>query len=170
VTARRSDARLVIAGGGPLRADLERHSTRLGLDSHVVFTGFVPEADKAAHFNLADVFFFPSALEGFGLAVGEAMSSGLPVVASDRGSIPELVVDGETGFTCDPATPGRFVERLLLLLGDVPLRRKFGAAGRLRVDRLFRWESCVGGTRRVYEETVLAWRRRGTRPEGRGAW
>jgi phosphatidylinositol alpha-1,6-mannosyltransferase len=169
VTARRPDARLVIAGGGPLRADLERHSTRLGLGSHVVFTGYVQEADKAAHFNLADVFFFPSAMEGFGLAVAEAMSSGLPAVASDRGSIPELVADGETGFTCDPATPDRFVERLLLLLGDAPLRRKFGAAGRERVDRLFRWESCVDGTRRVYEDTVLAWRRRGAQPGGRAA-
>lgn len=169
LAARQPDARLVIAGGGPLRADLERHSTRLGLGGRVVFTGYVQEADKAAHFNLADVFFFPSAMEGFGLAVGEAMSSGLPVVASDRGSIPELVADGETGFTCDPERPDRFIERLLLLLGDAPLRRKFGAAGRLRVDRLFRWEACVDGTRRVYEETVLAWRRRGAQPDGRGA-
>jgi glycosyltransferase involved in cell wall biosynthesis len=108
-------------------------------------------------------------MEGFGLAVAEAMSSGLPAVASNRGSIPELVANGETGFTCDPATLDRFVERLLLLLGDAPLRRKFGAAGRLRVDRLFRWESCVDGTRRVYEDTVLAWRRRGAQPGGQGA-
>jgi phosphatidyl-myo-inositol dimannoside synthase len=167
VTARQPEARLVIAGAGPLRADLERHSTRLGLGGHVVFTGYVPEADKAAHFNLADIFFFPSAMEGFGLAVAEAMSSGLPVVASDRGSIPELVADGETGFTCDPTTADCFVERLLLLLGDAPLRRKFGAAGRGRVEHLFRWESCVDGTRRVYEDTVEAWRRRGAESGGR---
>ena len=163
VAARVPAARLVIAGGGPLRADLERHVRRLGLEGRVVFTGYVPEAEKAAHFRLADVFLFPSAMEGFGFSVAEAMSAGVPVVASDRGSIPELVAEGQSGFVCDPSVPDRFVERLLLLLGDAALREKFGAAARERADRLFRWEACVAGTRRVYEETIEAWRRRGGR-------
>jgi phosphatidyl-myo-inositol dimannoside synthase len=164
VVARVPEARLVIAGGGPLRADLERHVRRLGLEGRVVFTGYVPEAEKAAHFRLADAFLFPSAMEGFGFSVAEAMSAGVPVVASDRGSIPELVAEGQSGFVCDPSLPDRFVERLLLLLGDAALREKFGAAARERADRLFRWEACVEGTRRVYEETIEAWRRRGARP------
>jgi glycosyltransferase involved in cell wall biosynthesis len=163
VAARLPEARLVIAGGGPLRAGLERHARRLGLEGRVVFTGYVPESEKAAHFNLADVFLFPSAMEGFGFTVAEAMSSGVPVVASDRGSIPELVTDGESGFTCDPAAPDRFLERLVLLLSDPALREKFGAVGRERADRLFRWEPCVAATRRVYEDTLEAWRRRGGR-------
>ena len=162
--AREPEARLVIAGGGPLRPDLERHARRLGLEGRVVFTGYVPEAEKAAHFRLADVFLFPSAMEGFGFSVAEAMSAGVPVVASDRGSIPELVAEGQSGFVCDPSVPDRFVERLLLLLGDPALREKFGAAARERADRLFRWDACVDGTRRVYEETLEAWRRRGGRP------
>ncbi len=91
----------------------------------------------------------------------DAGFAGVPVVASDRGSIPELVAEGQSGFVCDPSAPDRFVERLLLLLGDAALREKFGAAGRERADRLFRWEACVDGTRRVYEETLEAWRRRG---------
>jgi glycosyltransferase involved in cell wall biosynthesis len=164
VAARVPEARLVIAGGGPLRADLERHVRRLGLEGRVVFTGYVPEAEKVAHFRLADVFLFPSAMEGFGFSVAEAMSAGVPVVASDRGSIPELVAEGQSGFVCDPSVPDRFVERLLLLLGDAALREKFGAAARERADRLFRWEACVEGTRRVYEETIQARRRRGARP------
>jgi phosphatidylinositol alpha-1,6-mannosyltransferase len=164
VAAREPEARLVIAGGGPLRADLERHARRLGLEGRVVFTGYVPEAEKGAHFRLADVFLFPSAMEGFGFSVAEAMSAGVPVVASDRGSIPELVAEGQSGFVCDPSVPDRFVERLLLLLGDAALREKFGAAARERADRLFRWDACVDGTRRVYEETLSAWRRRGGRP------
>jgi len=153
-------ARLVVAGGGPLLEPLRRRAERLGLDETVVFTGYVPEAAKAAHFNLADVFLFPSAMEGFGLTVVEAMSAALPVVASDRGSLPELVVEGEGGFVCDPARPEGFVERLALLLGDRALRGKFGAANRERVDRLFRWDRCVDATRRVYEQAVEAHRRR----------
>lgn len=159
---RHPDATLLIAGGGPLLGELRAQADRLGLADRVVFTGYVPEAEKADHFNLGDVFVFPSGLEGFGLAVAEAMSSGLPVVASNAASIPELVVDGEGGFVCDPADPEAFAERLGLLLGDRPLREKLGHANRERVERLFRWERCVDGTRRVYEEALEAWRRRGS--------
>ena len=153
------DARLLVAGGGALLDELRRRAERLGLSDSVVFTGYVPEADKADYFNLADVFFFPSAMEGFGLAVGEAMSSGLPVVVSNRGSIPELVVDGEGGFVSDPADPARFAERLRLLLGDAALRRKFGQANAARIEERFRWDRCVDGTRRVYDAVLAAWRR-----------
>lgn len=160
VAAAHPEARLVVAGGGPLLEPLRRHAARRALGASVVFTGYVEETEKAEHFNLADVFVFPSAMEGFGLTVGEAMSSGLPVVASDRGSLPELVVEGEGGFLCDPGTPERFAERLALLLGDRALREKLGAANRARVDRLFRWDRCVARTRRVYEATLERWRRR----------
>jgi phosphatidylinositol alpha-1,6-mannosyltransferase len=152
------DARLVIAGGGPLLATLRGLADAKGLRGSVRFTGYVPEAKKTDYFNLADVFVFPSAMEGFGLAVAEAMASGAPVVASDRGSIPELLVDGEGGFVCDPAQPDLFVERLHRLLADAPLRAKLGAANAERVDRAFRWERCVTATRRVYEDVLAAYR------------
>jgi glycosyltransferase involved in cell wall biosynthesis len=159
LASRHPDATLLVAGGGPLLGELKARALRLGLDASVVFTGYVAEAEKADHFNLGDVFFFPSAMEGFGLSVAEAMSSGLPVVASNRGSIPELVVEGEGGFVCEPAAPDAFVERLALLLGDEALGRKLGVANHERVERLFRWERCVDGTRRVYEAAVEEWAR-----------
>jgi glycosyltransferase involved in cell wall biosynthesis len=154
------EARLLVAGGGPLLPELRQRASTLGLDARVTFTGYVPESEKPEHFNLGDVFVFPSALEGFGLAVGEAMSSGLPVVASDRGSIPELVVDGEGGFLGDPARPAPLVEALVRLLRDAPLRAKQGAANVERIDRWFRWERCVSTTRAKYERVVEAWRSR----------
>jgi alpha-1,3-rhamnosyl/mannosyltransferase len=125
----------------------------------VRFTGYVAEEEKAAHFNLADVFVFPSALEGFGLTVAEAMASGLPVVASDRGSLPELIVDGEGGFVCDVRTAGPVADALERLLADAALRAKFSAANAERADRLFRWDGCVKRTLAVYEETLAAWTR-----------
>jgi glycosyltransferase involved in cell wall biosynthesis len=154
-------ARLLIAGGGRLLPELRRRAAAAGLGDRVVFTGYVPEAEKADHFNLADLFVFPSALEGFGLAVGEAMSSGLPVVASDRGSIPELLLDGQGGVLCDPDRPFEFTEALVRLLRDPAARAKQGAANAERVDRQFRWERCVTATRREYERLVEAWRARG---------
>jgi glycosyltransferase involved in cell wall biosynthesis len=86
------------------------------------------------------------------------------VVASDRGSIPELVVDGEGGFVCEPSGPEPFVEKLSRVLGDEALGRKLGRANRERVERMFRWERCVEGTRRAYERALEDWRRR---PGGR---
>jgi glycosyltransferase involved in cell wall biosynthesis len=162
VAPRHPDARLLIAGGGPLLAPLRALADGKGLRASVRLSGYVPEAEKVDHFNVGDVFVFPSAMEGFGLAVAEAMASGLPVVASDRGSIPELLADGEGGFLCDPARPDLFVERLQRLLGDAALRAKLGAANAERVDRRFRWERCVEATRRVYEDALAAYR--GGRP------
>lgn len=158
IAASHPDARLLVAGGGPLLQTLRERAAALGLMASVRFTGYVPEAEKAAHYNLGDVFLFPSAMEGFGLAVVEAMASGLPVVASNRGSIPELVIDGEGGFVCDAKSAAPFVERVRRLLGDRPLRDKLGAANVERTAREFRWETCVRRTRALYEDTIAAWR------------
>lgn len=158
-------ARLVVAGAGPLLEQLRRRAEATLPARAVVFTGYVPEADKVDYFNLADVFVFPSALEGFGLSVAEAMACELPVVASARGSLPEVLAAGEGGFLCDPDAPATFVEKILLLLSEPMLRRKFGLANRERVERLFRWEHCAAATERVYRDVLDDWHRR--RPAAR---
>src|SRR5206468_1670457 len=124
-----------------------------------VFAGYVQESAKVEYYNLADLLLFPSAMEGFGLTVAEAMSCELPVVVSDRGSLPELVVDGEGGFLVDPSDHDAFVRKTLLLCADPMLRKKLGAANGERVDRLYRWDHCAAATARVYEEVLEGWRR-----------
>jgi glycosyltransferase involved in cell wall biosynthesis len=161
VARAREDARLVVAGSGPLLEPLKRRTAKLGLDGRVGFVGYVPESAKADYYNLADLLLFPSAMEGFGFTVVEAMSCGLPVVVSDRGSLPELVVDGEGGFLVDPSNREAFVQKTLLLCADPMLRRKLGAASGERVERLYRWDQCAAATVRVYEEVLERWRRAG---------
>ena len=121
---------LVWVGSGPLRAELEGLVRRLGLEGSVVFTGYLPEADKVPVLNLADVFVFPSLLEGFPLAPQEAMSCGKPVVAFRVASLPEMVEDGVSGFLVEAKARGDFVERVLRLLRDPVLRARLGAATR----------------------------------------
>src|SRR5262249_57944175 len=116
----RGDARLLVAGSGPLESTLRRRAALLGLGDRVIFAGRIAEADKVGYYNAADVFVSPSALEGFGFPVGEAMSCGLPVIVSDRGALPELVVDGEGGFVCRHGEAPLLAQRMLQLLGDAP--------------------------------------------------
>jgi len=154
----RVDARLVVAGDGPLLGHLRGRARTLGLDHSVVFTGHVPAKEKLDYYRLADMFVFPSTMEGFGLAVAEAMACGLPVLISDRGSLPELVVPAADGLVADPNDRGAFVRGILTLLGDAGIRRRFGGANRERVERVFRWDICAAATARVYEEVLEAWR------------
>jgi phosphatidylinositol alpha-1,6-mannosyltransferase len=159
VAAARPDATLVIAGDGPLGGALRRQALAMRLRRPVVFTGRLPEADKVAHYNLADLFLFPSELEGFGFVAGEAMSCGLPLIASDGGALPELVVDGEGGFVCRGGERAAFVEATLRLLDQPELRRRFGAFNRQRVDRHFRWPRAARRVLDIYEEVVGDWKR-----------
>jgi len=155
----RPEATLVVAGDGPLANALRRQVQTLGLAARVVFTGRVPEAQKVAHFQLADVFLFPSELEGFGLAVGEAMSCGLPVVSSDRGALPELVIDGQGGFVCRAGDRDALAAATLRLLEDADLRRRFGAFNCERVNRHFRWPRAARRVLEIYEEVRADYKR-----------
>jgi glycosyltransferase involved in cell wall biosynthesis len=94
------DTVLVVLGEGPERAALQRLAKEIGVEQRVFLLGRVP--DVAAWLRRSSVLVHPARWEGFGLAVLEAMLAGLPVVASNISSLPELVVDGETGVLVVP--------------------------------------------------------------------
>jgi glycosyltransferase involved in cell wall biosynthesis len=75
--------------------------------------------------------------EGLPLSIVEAMAAGLPVVAASVGGVPELVVDGETGFLIPPADEVALASALERLVSDADLRRRMGAAGHARAEALF---------------------------------
>ena len=160
VARTRADAKLIVAGGGPLLGELQARARASGVEPSVVLTGHVPAAEKLDYYRLADMLVFPSTMEGFGLVVAEAMSCGLPVLISNRGSLPELIVPAAGGLVADPTDRDAFVRGILTLLGDATIRRRFGTANRERVERLFRWDVCAAATARVYEEVLEAWRAR----------
>ena len=92
----------LIVGGGPDRGRLERKVVSLGLSSHVVFAGLIEESEKVDYYNLADVFVMPSRGEGFGIVLLEAMSCGVPTVASCLDGGREALRDGALGVLVDP--------------------------------------------------------------------
>ena len=146
--------KLVWVGKGPMRKPLDALVQRLGLVGDVVFTGYLPEADKIPMLNLADVFVFASMLEGFPLAPQEAMSCGKPVVAFRVASRPEMVEDGGCGFLVAANDRAAFVGRVLTLLRDPALRARFGRAAAERIEQNFRWDITVREVHKVYQELV----------------
>jgi glycosyltransferase involved in cell wall biosynthesis len=113
VVRRLPSARLLVVGSGPEESAMRRAAREQDVAEQIVFTGRVSEADKVRYYNLADVFVSPSALEGFGLSVAEAMSCGLPVVVARRGALPELVGSGPGAVVCEPDAVSEFTEALV---------------------------------------------------------
>ena len=146
------EARLLIAGDGPLRAQLESEATQAGLTGSVRFLGWrddVPQLLVAC-----DLFLMPSLWEGFGLVLLEAMAQGLPLVASRVSAIPEIVVAGETGLLAPPRDVPALREALLTLLRDPPLARHMGLMGMERLETHFSEQRMLDATVALYHELL----------------
>ena len=123
----------------------------LAVDDLVTFTGFVPDGDLALLYNAATLLALPSKGEGFGLPVVEAMASGLPVIASDRNSIPEVL--GGAGLLFDPDSDHALAECILRLLREPELRSDLTARGLARA-RAYTWDAGADTMVRVLEEAA----------------
>jgi glycosyltransferase involved in cell wall biosynthesis len=122
------DLRLVVAGDGPAAPALKAQAQRLGLDDRVVFAGM--RSDMPDVMRAFDLFAFASEAEGFGLVLLEAMAARLPIVASDRPPMSDLVADGVNGLTAAVGDPEAFAAGLRRLLDDPALAARMGEAGR----------------------------------------
>jgi glycosyltransferase involved in cell wall biosynthesis len=131
----RPEAHIVIFGDGPLEAELRRDCWERALQTRVTFAGF--RNDVARFLHALDIFAHPSVEEGLGTSILDAMAARLPVVASQAGGIPEVVVHGETGWLVPPASPTELAGALITLLEDRRRRAQFGEAGRARVESTF---------------------------------
>src|SRR5215218_4846416 len=138
------DARFVIAGEGELRLSLERQIRERHLEKHVLLLGFRP--DVLSLHKAFDIFVMSSVTEGLGTSLLDAMACGRPVVATNVGGIPEVVVDGETGLLVPPRDAGALAAAIGRLLGDRALRERMGAAGLARVQSTFSAELMVRNT------------------------
>jgi glycosyltransferase involved in cell wall biosynthesis len=143
------DTRFLIIGGGELRDQLERQVHDLGLDRHVVLTGF--RGDVLGLVKSLDVFVMSSITEGLGSAILEAMACSRPVVATRAGGIPEAVAHEVTGLIVPPQDENALSSAILSLLKSPALRDQYGQAGRQRVIDSFSVDRLVQGTAEVYE-------------------
>jgi len=146
--------RVVCVGEGPETATLKVLARNLGIDPRTDFVGYVsPDSEELPRlYQDAAVFVHPSLEEGFGMVLVEAMASGIPVVASHAGAIPEVV--GDAGLLVPPRDPRALADAIERVLSDASLRESLARRGRARAEALFSWESVAKKTIEVYEEAI----------------
>lgn len=142
----------VVIGEGEERPQLVAMAQRLGVAKRLELPGWSdePRRELAAF----DVFVLPSRFEGLPLSVIEAMLAGLPVVATDVGSVAEAVVDGSTGMLVPPDDVDALAGAIGALTGDAGLSRAMGARGRERALELFSVEAMAARYEALYDEVV----------------
>lgn len=137
--------RYVIVGDGAERPRLEDLVAGFGLRRHVVFAGEVSRRELPACYAACDIFVLPNRvdgrdLEGFGIVFLEAAAAGRPTIGGHSGGVAEAIEHGATGLLVDGADAGALAGAIRTLASSLDLRAQFGAAGRARVLRDFRWE------------------------------
>lgn len=148
--------RVVLAGDGALRATLGRTADVLGIRDRVDFLGV--RRDVARLLHASDLVVLPSrdVVETLPLAVLEAMACGIPVVASRVGSIPEVLVDGETGRLVQPGSAVELARAMAMALDDTRSTRRMTDAARRRVEARYSIERTAERYQRLFDEVMIA--------------
>lgn len=142
-------SRLLMVGDGPDRMHAFELAQKLGVIGRVHFLGSYPSVETIM--GIADVFLLPSSQESFGLVALEAMSCGVPVVSSNVGGIPEVNIEGETGFLLEMGDTDGMAHAILKLLQDENLHQQFRVRARARAVNHFQPHHIVPDYLKVYE-------------------
>ena len=146
------EARLILAGDGPCRADLEKLAGELQLSNAVIFAGFVKDVELV--YAALDVFLLPSFFEAFNNSLLSAMAYEIPSVAFSRGALTEIIEEGKSGLFVSGPDIVEIADAVKRILRDPSFARALGEAARVRVAGNFTVDHMVEGTLRVYEDVL----------------
>ncbi len=149
------EAALVMVGSGEMLPFLRAQAKFLRIEDRVKFVGYVKNEVLPEIFRMADVFVLPSiTAEAFGIVILEAMASGLPVVATDVGGIPEIVMESESGLLVPPGNELELRNAIQKLLLDDKLRERLGSNGRKAVEERYSWNRVTEQIEKTYEDVI----------------
>ncbi|MGB2104607.1 MAG: glycosyltransferase [Glaciecola sp.] len=146
---------LRLVGDGPETDKLVRLATKLNIDKDVLFIGRVNHIDVPKELAKLDIYVALSRMESFGVAIIEAGAAGRPVVVSDAGGLPEVVVDGKTGIVVPKENPQAAADALRKLVLDPKLRLLMASVAQQHVETNYSWDACVENMIRVLNETIF---------------
>ena len=147
--------KLIFAGRGEMLDELHDLCKKYDVEDDVIFTGFVEEEKKPLYYKSSDIFCLPSTTmaESFGIVNLEAMASGIPIVGSNLGGIPDIVKDGKNGLLAKPSNPKSLADALLQLLENEDLRKRMGDNGLKRVKD-YSWDEITRETEQLYRNIL----------------
>lgn len=140
---------LVLAGRGDYKTAKTIALIRKAGGPDILLTGFVDDEDLPSLYQGADIFVYPSLFEGAGLPVLEAMAAGVPVIASNTSSLPEIV--GDAGITIDPLSVDEIIQAVRRLASDRDLKEEYRRRGRVRAAE-FSWDKAAQKTLKIYQD------------------
>lgn len=146
-----------IVGVGDLTEQLKQQAAAVNDGAEIIFTGKLSPEDLANEYKTANVFTLPAIVdhkgdtEGLGVVLIEAMELGLPIVASNVGGIPDVVVDGESGILVPEKDPAALADAFKRLEADPTLIQKLLAGARNRIDKCFTWDGIIERQVEVYK-------------------
>jgi glycosyltransferase involved in cell wall biosynthesis len=149
-------AKLLILGNGPLEEKLKFQVSSFKLQDQVFFLGHKTHEDLPQYFALADIFVRPSLSEGLGNSFLEAMASGVPIIGTRVGGIPDFLSDGETGLFCEVRNSQSIAEKIKLLSTDENLRQKLIINGRKLVEEKYNWDKLASKMLSIFAKAALA--------------
>ena len=152
IIERRPRLRLLFFGQGPQRAALEAEATAAGLGDIIRFCGF--RDDLPRWLPCLDLIVHPAEMEGLGVSLIQAAASGIAIVASRAGGMPEIVRDDINGLLVAPGNVAELRAAVEKLLNDEALRQKMGKAGRKLVETEFSIDTMVAGNLAIYEKVL----------------
>jgi len=145
-------ARLLLAGDGPMRGELEALAKTLGLGDAVVFAGFVKDVESV--YAALDVFLLPSFFEALNNSLLAAMAHAIPSIAFRRGALAEIIEDGKSGLIVSGPQVQEIYQAVARILRDYNFARRLGEAGRVRVMENFSADSMVERIVEIYDEVL----------------
>lgn len=142
--------KFLIVGDGSLRGRYE--ALAKSFSNNVIFTGF--REDISDLMSISDIFVLPSLSEGAANVVMEANASGLPVIATEVGEVPQIVLNGESGFLVKPKDVDGLVIAFKKLINNPLLAKEMGEAGRKRIEEEYSWEIICNKIENAYQEII----------------
>lgn len=147
-------ARFILIGTGTILESLKKHVSKLNLDDNFLFTGRLSKSEIIKYYQNSTIFVLPSYREGFPTSLLEAMSCGIPSIATNVEGNFELIKNGDNGLLVPPKSPDKLAESIIYLLDNEEFRSRIGDNARKHIVKNYDWERITDGFENLYRQLV----------------